>query len=116
MKDPVIDARIRSLPPFPLVARKLIAVMQNENCSAAEISKVLSGDQALASQVLKLSNSSFYGHSGKVGSIPRAVVILGFAAVRSMALAVGFASTIKQVNNGLDLSRIWQHAIHVAAA
>lgn len=111
-----VIAKIRSLPPVPVVSRKLVAAMQQESCSTAEVSRILSSDQALASQVLKLVNSSFYGLSGKVGTISHAVVILGFAAVRNLAIGLSTASVIQSVARDQDLAEFWRHSVATAAA
>ncbi len=55
-----IIKKIRELPPMPLVMHKLLKVMEDPNSSANDISQVLNSDQAMASKILKLVNSSFY--------------------------------------------------------
>jgi HD-like signal output (HDOD) protein len=111
-----VIAKVRTLPPMPVVSRKLVAAMQQDSCSTAEISKILSSDQALASQVLKLVNSSFYGLSGKVSTVSHAVVILGFSAVRSMAVGLGVAKAIQAASGENDQKTFWQHSIATGAA
>lgn len=111
-----VIARIRTLPPMPVVSRKLIAAMHQDSCTTAEISRILSADQALASQVLKLVNSSFYGLSGKVGTVSHAVVILGFSAVRSLAVGLGATNGIQTIDRDGDLAGFWHHSVAVAAA
>ncbi len=71
-----IRGRVKNLPPLPLVAHKLVTLMKRDDCSANDVTKILCSDQTLAGKVLKLANSSFYGMSGQVGSVSRAVVIL----------------------------------------
>ena len=62
MKSPKSSRnKVRELPPLPLVVRKLVKILNNEMSSAEDVMKVLTTDQALASKVLKLVNSSFYG-------------------------------------------------------
>ncbi len=111
-----IQARIKNLPPLPLVAHKLVTLMQQDDCSANDVTRLLCSDQALAGKVLKLANSSFYGLSGEVGSVSRAVVILGFSAIRSMALGLGMAQSVKKAAGDTDLGYFWTHALFVAAA
>jgi HD-like signal output (HDOD) protein len=115
MSDELIRTRIKRLPPFPLVAHRLIELMQQENCSAAKVTDVLSADQALAGKILKIANSSFYGMSGKVATVSRAVVILGFSAIRSMALGLGLTRVLKSAADGESLLGFWNHAIYVGA-
>lgn len=111
-----IHARIKNLPPLPLVAHKLITLMKQDDCSADDVTKILGSDQALAGKVLKLANSSFYGMSGQVGSVSRAVVILGFSAIRSMALGLGMAQAIRTAAREMDLDYFWRHALFVASS
>jgi putative nucleotidyltransferase with HDIG domain len=115
MSDDLVVKKIKALPALPLVAHKLIQLMQQDSCSADDVTRVLSSDQGLAGRVLKLANSSFYGMSGQVGSVSRGVVLLGFSAIRSMALGLGMAQTLRKAGDGLDLAEFWRHAIHVAA-
>ncbi len=107
--------KVKELPPLPLVVHELLAVMRNPNCSADDITRVLSSDQALASRILRLVNSSFYGVPGGVGTISRAVIILGHASLRSLATGL---SVVGAVGNAVPPERrrtFWQHALAVAA-
>ena len=108
--------KIKELPPLPLVVRKLINIMENELSSAQDVKEVLSSDQALAGKVLKLVNSSFYGMSGEVSTISRAIVILGFAAVRNLATGLGVAGIMAQGGKGGAQQDFWRHAIASAAS
>ncbi|MBD3222023.1 HDOD domain-containing protein [bacterium] len=116
MSADAIRGRIKNLPPLPLVAHKLLTLMKQDDCSANDVTKILCSDQTLAGKVLKLANSSFYGMSGQVGSVSRAVVILGFSAIRSMALGLGMAQAIQTASHGLDLAYFWRHALFTAGA
>ena len=43
-------------------------------------------DQALAAMVLKLANTAYYGYARRIESLPDAVVLLGFASVKNLAI------------------------------
>lgn len=108
--------KIKELPPLPLVVQKLLAVMEDDNSSADDISQVLNSDQAMTSKVLKLVNSSFYGLSGKVTTVPRAIVILGVAAMRNLALGLGVTRVLAKAGTGELQENFWNHSIAVASA
>ncbi len=108
--------KIKDLPPLPLVVQQLLKVMEDDNSSANDISQVLNSDQAMASKVLKLVNSSFYGLSGKVSTVPRAIVILGVAALRNLALGMGVAKVMSGAATGNLQEKFWDHSIATAAA
>lgn len=112
----LILKKIKNLPPLPLVVQKLIAVMEDENSCANDISEVLSCDQALAGKVLKLVNSSFFGHSGQVSTITRAVVILGMGPLRNLALGMSLAKLLPKPGEDGVQESFWAHAMACAAA
>ncbi len=113
IKDKVMQA-MRDLPPFPTAVQKLLAVMRDENSSAVDVNKVISSDQALAGKILKLVNSSYYGMSGEVSTVTRAVVVLGFSGVRNVAMGFGMVSAMKKLG-GTSMTSFWDHAIAAGA-
>lgn len=111
----IVLGSIKELPPLPLVLHELLAVMREANCSTDQITRVLSTDQALASKILRLVNSSFYGMSGNVTTISQAVIILGHSALRSLATGLAVAEGL---GHSLPQERrlaFWQHALATAA-
>ncbi len=113
MKDRVMQA-MRELPPLPVAVQKLLAVMNDDNSSADDVTRVLSSDQALAGKVLRLVNSSYYGMSGEVSTITRAVVVLGFGGVRNVAVGFGMVSALKKLG-GAAMADFWEHALAAGA-
>ncbi len=120
MSTDLVKARIlsvmRNLPPLPAVTRQLLEVMRNEDSSAEDVTKVLSGDGMLAGKVLKLVNSSFYGVPTDVTTISRAVVILGFTGIRNLALGFGTVEALSGMGSTMDMTGYWSHAMATAAA
>ena len=104
--------KIEELPPLPLVVQKLLAVVGDDGSSASDVGEVLSADQALVGKVLKLVNSAFYGLPGKIPTITRAVVILGYSAVRNLAFAS--YDTLKSLKGPVDQEKFWSHALSTA--
>ncbi|TNM69422.1 HDOD domain-containing protein [Streptomyces sp. NP160] len=67
------------------VAARLVTMTGDSSVGSAELAAVLVGDVALTARVTRLANSTFYGLSGRVRTVPFAVTVVGFAAVRAMA-------------------------------
>jgi len=67
------------------VAAQIVSVANSDEANAKELSRILGADVALASRVMKLANSAFYGMRGRVTSLQFAVTVVGFATVRTMA-------------------------------
>ncbi len=110
----VLD-HIKELPPLPVVVHELLALMSDAECPGDEVNRILSSDQALASKVLRLVNSSFYGLPGRVSTIPRAVVILGHAAVRNLATGLAVAGALGGRLPPGRRSAFWRHALATAS-
>ena len=83
--------RIRKTREFPVISRYLIEINQKLSdgsayTTASELANIIIKDLALTNKLLKLVNSAFYGIvAGKVSTVSRAVVILGYENVRLAA-------------------------------
>ncbi|MBI4913063.1 MAG: HDOD domain-containing protein [Acidobacteria bacterium] len=76
------------LPVLPEVTARVLALADAPDSSAKEMARAVESDPALSVRLLKLANSGFYGQRGHIATPTRAVVVLGFKTIRSLALAV----------------------------
>lgn len=67
------------------VAAQIVSVANSDETSAKALSRILATDVALASRVMKLANSAYFGMRGRVTSLQFAVTVVGFTTVRTMA-------------------------------
>lgn len=113
----IINNRITSLPTLPIVITNILNLVQKTSSSARDVAAYISQDQAISSAVLKIANSAYYNLSGKVEAIDRAVVVLGFEAVKNLALGTSVFSTLKSDEVSVfDREGFWIHAIGVGTA
>jgi HD-like signal output (HDOD) protein len=84
-----ILAEIATKGDFPAAAQLIEGLREavaKENCTALDVARVILKDPGLASKVLRLVNSAFYRKTGgSVSTITRAIIVLGFEAVRDLA-------------------------------
>lgn len=86
--------RILRTKDFPTISKYITEINQKLSepaihSSASELANIILKDYALTNKLLKLVNSAFYGFvSGKVTTITRAVVLLGYDNVRLAALSL----------------------------
>jgi HD-like signal output (HDOD) protein len=103
---------------LPLTLKKVLDVVENENSTTSDLVRALEHDQALASKLVAMSNSAFYGYRREVRSIPDAAVVLGFSMVRNLAVS----TSLFKLASGSDdssresLKRLWQHSFETAFA
>ncbi|MBU0485873.1 MAG: HDOD domain-containing protein [Proteobacteria bacterium] len=76
------------LPAMSSHVQELISLTHSRRSAAYELSKVILKDYSLTNKVLQVVNSAFYSLGRPVSSISRAVTILGFDAVRDLAMAI----------------------------
>jgi putative nucleotidyltransferase with HDIG domain len=108
---------VRQLPSLSVVVRELLESFEGESANIARLASKINRDQGLAARVLRVANSAFYGFPGRIGSINEAVVVLGFHAVRSLALASGIISQFSPTEGRtFDRLAFWQHAIGTGVA
>lgn len=104
---------VKDLPTLPVVFRQLFSMMQDPNVQVPVLAAFISRDQSMTTKILRLVNSAFYGSGKPVASISRAVVIMGFQAVRSAALATSVFEHFAGLKSteGFSLEGFWRHSI-----
>jgi HD-like signal output (HDOD) protein len=108
---------VEELPTLPIVIDKIIEAVEGGTASAQELTAILEQDMAISTRVLRLANSAFYGLRFKVDSIRRAVVVVGFDAVRMLALATSVFDTLSAREQfAIDPFDFWLHSLGTAKA
>ena len=107
---------LENLPPMPQVMIKARKLMADKNSGFQELASVLETDQAIATRVLRMANSPYYGLSGKVTSIQHASVVLGHKALGELITMAGSSSLIGNALKGYELESgaLWRHSMAVA--
>ncbi len=81
--------------PFPASSQRLLALVSSESASMDEIASVVASDPALATQSLRIANSTEFRRAGAepVRDLRRALVAIGLDALRNMAGAMALLAT-----------------------
>ena len=94
---------------FPAISKYLFEINKKlsenpEASNASELANIILKDYALTNKILKLVNSAFYGlAAGKVTTITRAVVVLGYKNVRLATLSLALFEYFKETANTMAL-------------
>jgi HD-like signal output (HDOD) protein len=101
---------------MPQTVLKAREIMANPKSDFRELANLFETDQAVATKILKLANSPYYGYSGKVTSIQRASLVLGHKTLGELITMGGTASILgkRLVGYGLDAGALWKHSLAVA--
>ncbi len=113
-----IERSIQDLPALPAVVSKVLELTERPEATATDLERLINSDQAIASKVLRVVNSAFYGLRSQVSTISHASVILGFTQVRNLVLSMAAMSLVK--GGGTSGSQVqlafWKHAFGSGAA
>ena len=107
---------IEAFPPLPFCLNKLLSTLENDFASASDIARIISMDQALTANVLRLINSAYYGYSNRVSDITQAVVFLGINAVKSLTLGLAVMNIFHNATEDAGKVFYWEHSIGTALA
>ncbi|MDB5329316.1 MAG: hypothetical protein JWP03_467 [Phycisphaerales bacterium] len=110
--------KVTTIATIPEVTAKIIRTIEDPRSSAANLHQIVSHDPALVTRILKVVNSAFYGLPGQIGSIERAIVLLGLNAVKNIAVAASIGQLFRmgKLCEGFTARDIWTHCIAVGVA
>ena len=103
---------------LPEITLRIVQVVQDPRSTAHDLHKIVRNDPALSARVLRVVNSAFYGLPGQIGSIDRAIMLLGLNAVKNIAIAASLSKMFKQPPRSDELTGkdLWTHSVAVGAA
>lgn len=113
--DSFDPAALERIPPLPNVVMDLMRSFDNMDVSAGEIAEKISHEPGISLRVLRIVNSPFYGLPRQIGSLPEAVMVLGFSCVRSLVIGASVVAQLPSARDGaFDPHAIWQHSFKCA--
>lgn len=103
------------LPVLANTLKRISELTESKNSTVNELANVILNDAQLTSQVLRLSNTVFYNQTRtQVSTVSRAITLIGFDSVKSMAISSLIVDALLQRNDRPHLLRCLARAIHAA--
>ena len=88
-------------------------MVEDPNSTAEKIGELISQDPALTVRVLSIANSPFYGYSSEVGTISRAVTVLGTRQIRDLVMSMAATKAFDGIPNDIiSIDDFWYHSIY----
>ncbi|HEU4781291.1 MAG TPA: HDOD domain-containing protein [Steroidobacteraceae bacterium] len=115
-----IEARPEYIPRRPSLLPKLLATVNDNEATLAEMSRIIAQDPALTGNLLRIANSPVYRASSlPVDSIERAVTLVGVQGIRSI-IATALLQPVMSSAAGTAFSKfpelVWEHTLYAAMA
>ena len=100
---------IKNLPTLPGIVAKLGKMAEDPDTTTEQMGRVISKDHILASKLLRLVNSAFYGFPQRISSLNSAIILLGFNVIKSLIIS----ASIFEVMEAQDVE-LWEHSLGCA--
>lgn len=110
---------LTDLPPIPIVATRVMVLVQDPDTTADQLARVVSTDQGLTSKLIRLSNSAEYSFGRPCASARDAIHLLGLLQVRQIAITSSLMSIFSgplEDDTTFDSDLFWAHSLTVAVA
>lgn len=111
-----LQGDLQGLPVFNSVAVKLQQMLARREFKIDDVIEMISEDQSLASQVLKVANSSYYAGLSSIATIKDAIIRLGAQEVANMVMMASQFELYHSDNEYLNASmqKLWIHSLACA--
>src|SRR5947199_120907 len=105
---------LSDLPSLSPVLAHLIATLDREDASVAEVAAIIRQDPVIAARVLRAANSAAYIGRSSVSSIRDALLRLSLARIRRLALVASLYDAVPVRGTQASRAIFWQHSLAVA--
>ncbi len=107
----------KNLPSLPQVLLQLIDACSDPDAPLHELSEIIAKDPVLASKVLRLVNSAYVGIMNPVTSLEKAVVYLGAATIKNIAISASVLQAFSRTKSSsvFNLGHFWWHSFMCAS-
>jgi putative nucleotidyltransferase with HDIG domain len=113
-----IMRQVKSFPGMPATAAKLLPLLREPDTSASRIEDLIKYDPGLTANLLKLSNSAYFGLPSRISSVHQAILLLGRKRLLQLVTTMCMSGLMKKTVPGYDLPQggLWRHSVAVAVA
>jgi putative nucleotidyltransferase with HDIG domain len=113
---PQVLKSLKTLPPFPLVAQRALLLLNQTEVSIQELVDIVKFDPAITANVLRISNSAFFGLRREIHSLHQALLLLGTQELLKIIIASGATRLFCRSTPGYFSDRLglWRHSVSVA--
>jgi len=107
-----ITRKVVDMPALPQVVNDIMSLTENPNSTIQDIERTVLKDQGLTARILRLANSAHYGYPRRISTISEASVLLGFQAIRSIALTASVNGLLVKEVEGyrLEENELWRQS------
>ncbi|MBI4796915.1 MAG: HDOD domain-containing protein [Deltaproteobacteria bacterium] len=113
---PQVLRSLKNLPPFPMVAQRALLLLNKPEVSIQELVDVVKFDPAITANILRISNSAYFGLRREIHSLHQALLLLGTQELLKIIIASGATRLFSAPTPGYFTERqgLWRHSVSCA--
>ncbi len=114
MEETVAEYTVRpsDLPAPPKDAIRIVQACSKRGIDSRDLAQLVANDPVLTAELLRVSNSAFFGLVSQVKSVARAVTVLGNRALRNLVLCISMRDALRKESiPGFDIDAYWEDAL-----
>ena len=98
------------------VALDVMRLADDRNATGTDLERLIESDPPLSARLLRVANSAFYGARRPASSISGAISLMGFSAVKNIAMAASLSRAFRATGDlgTFDPREVWKHSVAVA--
>ena len=104
---------VTDLPTIPIVATKVLQLLEKPDVEIEEVAEMILTDQVMAARVVKVVNSPLYKPTHEIKSIKGALIYLGFRHIRELILTCSFITAFEGQEGSFPIKTFWEHSFGV---
>jgi len=114
-QEKLIREFIDRMPSLPTTVTKVLEICNQPDTSPNDLNRVIYLDPVLTGQVLRLINSAYYSLPNQIGSLTRAIIMLGINTVKNLTLSTAVLGSMGRTDSfrALDMDQFWTHSLGV---
>ncbi len=105
-------SNLKTLSTIPLVMKRLLETINDENSSFVDLSEIIQHDQSLSERVVAIANAPYFWHSGLINNLEQATLLLGYDLVRSIAISISVFDLLGK-DEAKRMRTLWAHSYEV---
>ncbi len=105
--------RLNSIPTVPAIIRPLLFYLERpvDQVEVQRIVDLVSCDESISAQCLRVANSALYFRSREVKSVHGAIVVLGVRQIREILLSCSLLNLLPKQSWVIDPLVFWEHSL-----
>lgn len=107
-----LAADVGGLVTLPDVYLRISRLLDDPHSGSDEIARAIAQDPSFTVRLLKVANSALYRFPAAVGTVARAVTVIGTSQVRNLSLSMSVAKSFAGLPNELvSMENFWRHSL-----